>query len=120
MKMHRVVLPLLMVVSSPTWAHAALKGSDPADKSRVTTPRQVELVFDESVQLTSLSLQQGKAAAQPLKVPVPSDYSFTVPLPKLAPGEYVIGWRVVSDDTHVSKGEIHFTVVAAQDHATQH
>ena len=110
----------MMAVSTATWAHAALTGSDPADKSRVTAPQKVELVFDESVQLTSLTLQHGKEPAQTLPVPLPSDYGFSVPLPQLAPGDYVIGWSVVSDDTHVSKGRIHFTVVAAPDRATRH
>jgi methionine-rich copper-binding protein CopC len=114
MRVHMLALSLMMAASSTAWAHAALTGSNPADKSKVTAPKQVELVFDESVQLTSLTLQHGKEAAKPLKVPLPSDYGFTVPLPQLAPGDYAIGWRVVSDDTHVSKGTIHFTVVEAQ------
>ena len=120
MKVRPLVLSLMMVVSSAAWSHAALTGSTPADKSRGSAPPQVQLTFDESVQLTSLSVQHGKEAAKKLPVPLPSDYGFTVPLPKLAPGDYVIHWSVVSDDTHVSKGNIHFTVVAGGASTTGH
>jgi methionine-rich copper-binding protein CopC len=33
-----------------------------------------------------------------------------VALPRLAPGRYVLSWRVVGRDGHVVPGELHFTL----------
>jgi methionine-rich copper-binding protein CopC len=71
------------------------------------------------VQLTSLTLQKGEEKATSLKVPEPYGYSFAAPLPSLAPGDYVISWSVLADDTHVSSGKIHFSVVAGEQHSHQ-
>ena len=111
MKIRIIVLSLLMA-AGPAWSHTRLETSAPKDKSRVTAPAKVELAFDDNVQLTALTLQRGDEKARNLKVPETWSYSFSVPLPTLAPGDYVVGWSVLSDDTHVASGKIHFTVVA--------
>jgi methionine-rich copper-binding protein CopC len=36
--------------------------------------------------------------------------SFTIPLPTLTPGAYMISWRTMSHDGHVMPGAVHFTV----------
>jgi methionine-rich copper-binding protein CopC len=33
-----------------------------------------------------------------------------VPLPKLAAGDYVLTWRALSDDSHVTSGTVKFSV----------
>jgi methionine-rich copper-binding protein CopC len=120
MKIRILVLSMLMAVSGATLAHTRLEASNPKDKSQVAAPKTIELTFDESVKLTSVTLQQGDDKARPLKVPTPYGYSFAVPLPSLTPGDYVISWSVLSDDTHVSSGKIHFSVVASEQHSHQH
>jgi methionine-rich copper-binding protein CopC len=101
----------LLGAATAAQAHAHLEEATPADKSRVAAPAAVELKFNEDVKLTSLTLQHGKESAQPLK-PLPDKASATlsVPLPALAAGDYVVAWRVASDDGHVMSGKLDFTV----------
>jgi methionine-rich copper-binding protein CopC len=117
MNTRKLLLPLLLVVSAAVSAHAKLESSNPADKSRVTAPKQLVLEFDDPVVITSLTLQAGTEAAKPIKyTPSPvTVQGFTIPMPTLAPGDYVIAWKVESDDLHTSSGAIHFTVIAAKD-----
>jgi methionine-rich copper-binding protein CopC len=119
MKIRLLLLPLMLLASAAATAHAKLDSSLPADKSRGPAPKQLVLEFDDPVVITSLTLQQGKQAAKPLKyTPSPQTVQgFTIPMPALAPGDYAIDWKVESDDLHTSSGTIHFTVVAAKEDA---
>jgi hypothetical protein len=101
----------LLLATTLAHAHAHLAASTPADKSRVAAPAAVELKFSEAVRVTALTLQQGKEAAKPL-APLPAKAATTVsvPLPKLAAGDYVLAWRAASDDGHVVSGSIAFNV----------
>ena len=112
MKLRIFALGLLMAASTLASAHAKLTASSPVEKSHVAAPDKLALTFTDSVVLTALTLQHGKAPAKKLDLPSQADYGFNIPLPKLVPGDYAVAWRVVSDDTHVSSGTIHFTVVA--------
>ena len=105
------ILLSLVGIASVANAHAHLEGSSPADKSRVAAPAAVELKFSEAVKLTSMKVQHGKEAAKPL-APLPAKASATVsvPLPRLDAGDYVVEWRVASDDGHIMSGKLTFTV----------
>jgi len=93
-------------------AHTHLKQSAPAEGSIVTAaPANFVLTFSEAARVTALTVQKEGEAAQKL-APLPSAPAeqVTVPAPKLAPGKYVINWRVVSDDNHIMSGKLHFTI----------
>ncbi len=120
MKLRLFALSLLLAVSAMASAHAKLTASSPAEKSHVTAPEKLALTFTDSVVLTALTLQRGKEPAKKLELPPQADYGFNIPLPALAPGDYAVSWRVVSDDTHTSSGIIHFTVVAARPNPPAH
>jgi methionine-rich copper-binding protein CopC len=96
-----------------TFAHAHLLQSMPADGSTLSAaPAQFTLKFSEAAQLTALSLQkQGESQAHKIK-PLPGEASaqFSVPAPPLAPGGYELRYRVISADSHVAAGSVHFTV----------
>ena len=122
------ILSLLSGVALVTFAvtagaHAHLHKASPADGSVVTTsPSNIVLTFSEAANLTALSIQKGKEAAQKLK-PLPADPAaqISVPLPQLTPGTYSVTWRVVSDDGHVMSGTLHFTLADhPSDHPAQH
>ena len=115
MKNRMLLLPLLLLVSAAAAAHAKLDYSSPAEKSRVTAPKELTMGFTDPVVITSLTLQRGADAAKPLKLPASkqTEPGFTIPLPALTPGDYVVTWKVETDDTHAASGMIHFTVVAA-------
>lgn len=111
MKLRLLTLSALMAVAAAAQAHTHLEASVPADKSRVQAPGAIELHFSEAARLTSLTLQKGKEAAQPLK-PLPSKAAakLSVPVEALSAGEYVVNWRVAGDDGHVMTGKFAFTV----------
>ena len=102
----------VLALTSGAQAHTHLKQSAPAEGSVVTTPpSNIVLTFSEAARVTALTLQKDGEAAQKL-APLPSTPAeqVTVPAPKLAPGKYVVNWRVVSDDNHIMSGKLHFTI----------
>ena len=92
-------------------AHTRLSASSPADQAVLeTSPKEISLSFSEAVRLTAVTLNSD-AAPKTLEVGAPEPAKdFVVALPALVAGEYVAQWRVLSEDTHVMTGEIHFTV----------
>lgn len=111
------LLLLLLGTAVPASAHAALRGSDPADGGVLkSAPRRVTLTFTESVGLLTDSfrvydpenhrLRTGEADHAPGR----SDTA-RVPLPaRLATGTYTVTWRVVSADSHPVSGALTFSV----------
>ena len=104
--------PVMLAVTSVASAHAHLKQSTPAEGAVVSTaPAQIVLTFSEPALVTSLSIQHD--ANQPEKLgPVPkeAEVTVTVPTPGLKPGKYIVTWRAVSDDNHITSGQVHFTI----------
>lgn len=101
-----------IAVTGNAHAHAHLQKSEPADQSIVTVaPKHVQLLFAEPVEVTALTLQVTGGTPQKLG-PLSSapSRSWTIALPTLAAGSYVVSWRAVSDDRHVMTGAIHFRV----------
>jgi methionine-rich copper-binding protein CopC len=99
-------------VSGAAFAHAHLEKSQPADKSSVAVaPKEVVLEFNEPVQVTALTIQKGDEKAQDLgPLPKAATAKVTVPVPAIAPGNYIVKWRAVGDDNHVMNGKFIFTV----------
>jgi len=96
-------------------AHVGLVGSTPKDGSRGAAPKTVELRFTEDAYLVSVTLQGTAGPATPLAIPSGGASTvFSVVLPALVPGEYVVSWRVESDDGHATSGKVAFTVVGGK------
>ncbi|QDY90003.1 hypothetical protein E7Y32_07105 [Arthrobacter sp. UKPF54-2] len=104
---------LLGMPAVPAWAHGELVSTTPAEGAVLPgAPGSVELAFDEPVSLVPDGLQlydgsgghrslPGEAVEATVRVTLPSD---------LAEGSYVLGWRVVSDDSHPESGVLSFAV----------
>lgn len=95
--------------------HAKLTRATPSEGSTVAVaPTLVALGFNEAATLTALSIQkEGDKAPQKLgPLPKAPAAQFTVALPKLTPGSYVVRYRVLSDDSHVMAGTLKFTLAA--------
>ncbi|MFI6497030.1 copper resistance protein CopC [Nonomuraea typhae] len=101
---------LVLGTAAPALAHDALRESNPAKDSTVTSVEQVTLEFTAKVRMPFVIVRgdggqfhqgqpvlDGKAVKQAVKGP-------------LADGKYVIAYRVVSSDGHPIEGEIPFTV----------
>lgn len=98
-------------------AHSALVGSDPADgASTATGPATVALTFNEAVQpgFTTVTVV-GPGGNQWQAGPPTEDGSVvTVPVRPLGPaGEYTVGYRVLSADSHPVQGAVRFTLTEA-------
>jgi copper resistance protein C len=94
-------------------AHAKLQSSSPADNAQLTeAPKTLTLKFNEAAQLAVLKLvRDGKEIPIPLDKTAKASQSFTLPLPSLAPGKYIVQWTALAaDDGHVTKGSFAFSI----------
>lgn len=111
MKKSFMLLAVLnFILIGMAYGHAHVEKSSPANNSTVSTNQQsITLQFNESVQITVLTLQKGDAPAQDLK-PLPSKPTsvVTVPMPKIDEGSYIIKWRAAGDDGHIMSGKVLF------------
>jgi len=118
MKRFVVSLPLLCVASLATLqAHAFLKTAKPAVGSTIqASPAEVQISFTEKIE-PALSMIQvfdalGKEVDKRDVHVSHSDQSvMAISLPPLQAGTYKVVWRIVSVDTHVTKGSFTFRVV---------
>ena len=102
--------------------HTHLKRSAPANGARLTAPpAAVELWFSEKPELavTSVTLRSSAGTTIPLSPLALSDKSDTAavvatPRATLAPGDYEIRWRTMSDDGHPAHGTLSFTLAPAR------
>ena len=97
--------------------HTALKSSIPAKGAAVASPKTVSLTFTEAVNvnLTTLAITKtDSSVVESLVVPKGAPAAtVSAPVTKtLAAGKYLIRWKTVSDDGHVVRSVIPFTVTA--------
>lgn len=114
----RVVAWLIAVttlfVAGGAQAHAMFTGSTPAANSILAeSPKELRLQFSEPVTPISLALvdSNGQAVAG-LSTPNRSETSVTATIPALAPGLYLVSFRVISEDAHPVAASFAFTVGA--------
>jgi len=93
-------------------AHAHLQTAVPADGSVISAPpATIVLSFSEPARLTALWIQKDGGPKQKLgSLPGEPARRISVAMPHLAPGSYVVSWRVVGPDSHVVPGQIRFTL----------
>ncbi|MFJ1566716.1 copper resistance CopC/CopD family protein [Streptomyces erythrochromogenes] len=111
------ILALVLGGAGPAFAHAGLRGSDPAEGSVLATaPKQVTLTFTESVgfsddSLRVLSPENQRVNPRPAQHADGKDNTARVELSdKLAQGTYTVAWRVVSADGHPISGAFIFSI----------
>ena len=99
------------LLSGTAVSHTQLSGSTPADAATLdVAPTEVELSFSEAVRLTAVTIASGgDKTSLDIELADPAT-EFAVALPELGPGEYVVEWRALSQDTHVVTGEIRFSI----------
>jgi copper transport protein len=107
---------IVVVAAAPAFAHATLQSENPAGGSTVaTSPTQVELTFDENVEISFGSIALFDEKANRIEIGAPhhasnSDHSIEANVPHLADGTYVLTWRVISADSHPVHGAYSFNV----------
>jgi methionine-rich copper-binding protein CopC len=113
MQTRQLLLPLLVaLLPMAAGAHAHLTSSSPAANAVIAAaPASIELNYSESARLTALTIQkQGESPRKLAPLPTQSAKHLSVAVPSLAPGVYVVSWRVQSDDNHLASGTISFTL----------
>ncbi|MFD4508351.1 copper resistance CopC/CopD family protein [Streptomyces sp. NPDC058457] len=108
---------LLLASAGPASAHAALRGSDPADGAVLkSSPGSVTLTFTESVGLLDDSFRvydptnHRVDTSDPGHGPAGSDTARITFPKKLGTGTYTVAWRIVSADSHPVSGALTFSV----------
>ena len=113
-----LIVALTVLSVSTAGAHAHLERAAPATGSAVRgSPPRLELWFTERLEPAFSKVQvfdrNGKQVDKgDAEVDRAEAKLLRVSLPTLAPGTYRVRWRVLSVDTHVSKGDFTFNVVA--------
>ena len=116
---------LLGALAPRAFAHARLLKSTPAKGAEVATPTQIDLWFNELLEdgFNTISVypsseldsdKHSNLAEGKVIIDAKDRTHLTVKLGKLAPGEYVVDWRVLSRDGHSAPGRITFTVKGAK------
>jgi copper resistance protein C len=116
MRLACLIVPALLSIAPPVWAHAFLeRASPPVGSTIAVSPPQIAITFTEGVEpLFSAIELRGPGGAQvsvgaPRRVPG-NDRVLSVQLPKLPPGIYTVNWHVTSVDTHKTEGNFQFTI----------
>lgn len=117
LQMRAVMAAVALAAAAPAaFAHAFLDHADPRVGSEVdAAPGRVTLWFTQEIEPAFSTVKvfdaDGKEVDRGDGEPDPSDASvMRVSVPRLAPGKYRVVWRVLSRDTHVTKGDFTFQV----------
>lgn len=118
--MKRLIVILLLTCvagSARLEAHAFLKAAKPAVGSTIQTSlAEVQISFSEKIEPAFSMIQVFDASGKEVDkrdvhVSHTDQSLIAVSLPALQPGTYKVVWRVVSVDTHVTKGSFTFRIV---------
>ncbi|MEW1772746.1 copper resistance protein CopC [Streptomyces sp. NPDC086777] len=108
---------LLLASAAPASAHAALRGSDPADGAVLkSSPAALTLTFTEAVGLLDDSFRvydptnHRVATSEAEHGPAGSDTARITFPKKLGTGTFTVAWRIVSADSHPVSGALTFSV----------
>jgi copper transport protein len=111
-----LAMTIVVLAAGPAFAHATLLNESPSSGGVVpTSPKQLELTFDENVEISFGSIELFNQKGDRVDIGAPhhaptSDHSIEASVPELADGAYVLTWRVISADSHPVHGAYTFTV----------
>jgi methionine-rich copper-binding protein CopC len=97
-------------------AHAIVLESSPAPGAVLAQgPTQITLRFNSKLErrFTRVTLATGRRPPAPLAVPAGDPAAterLVIPIRPLAPGDYVLRYRVLAVDGHITEGALRFTV----------
>ena len=109
---------LYLALAAPTWAwaHASLLKSVPAQRAvLLRAPAKIQLWFSERLELRFSSLRLLDANARPMElgaVELDRDdpKSLAAAIKALPAGRYLVKYRVLSTDGHVTENEFAFSI----------
>jgi methionine-rich copper-binding protein CopC len=108
---------LVLVSPRPASPHAIVLESSPVhDAVLERAPRQVTLRFNSKIEKRFTRVTLAAADQPPVAVALPESDDpaapdrIVIPLRPLAPGVYVLRYRVLAVDGHITEGALRFTV----------
>jgi len=106
-----------LLFAAPAFAHSFLMEATPSSKDHVaTSPKQIKLRFGGAVEppYSKLTIEnaEGKVLAEGADAKPDKPRELSINAPELAPGRYVVRYRVLSTDGHIVEGNYDFTVDA--------
>jgi hypothetical protein len=106
----------LELSGAPAWAHAYPAVSVPNDGATVKeSPREMRIQFTEGVELAfsqiTVKSAKGEVVSQGKLRQLAGD-TVAIDLKPLQPGNYNVEWQVLSVDTHITDGVLHFIIAA--------
>lgn len=110
---------LLAGSAGPARAHAIVLEASPAhDSVLAAPPTRLVLRFNSKIEhaLSRVTIETaiGRPVALPVARATEQDAArLVVPLSPLAPGTYIVRYRVLAADGHVTEGALRFTIRAA-------
>jgi len=120
-------LPVLLLVAGLTLApragsgHAIVLESSPTHEAVLSrAPEQVTLRFNSRIEKRFTRVTLAAADQAPVAVALPAADAdatpdrLTIPLKPLDPGVYVLRYRVLAVDGHITEGVLRFTVGAGR------
>src|SRR5437588_4807200 len=110
-----VVTLLAALLPASAGAHSFLVRSDPQAGSRLTSsPRTLTLYYSEAFVRGSERVGIRRVGGGSIALAAPASVGAVIrqPLPPRLRGVFVVSWRVLSDDGHISLGEFAFAVGA--------
>ena len=112
----------LVLVAVALWApraaaHALVLESSPrVNEALAASPARIFLRFNSRIEKGLSSIRVMGPAGRPVPLPVAapdrSPDRLVAPLPTLQPGTYLVRWKVLSADGHVTEGVFRFTVAS--------
>lgn len=101
------------ICGNPAWSHAVLLETIPADRAVLAqSPSEILLRFNEAVQPIALRIIDGagKQVASDARIEVRDGDLRILPAAPLAPGAYVLSYRITSEDSHPVGGSYLFAI----------
>lgn len=113
------VLAAALITSAPgqARAHALVLEAEPAAGAKLTEPpRQIYLRFNSKLEkrLSHVTLSTEKGQPVPLPIAVNGSEKpdrLVLPLAPLTPGSYVVRYKVLAADGHITEGVLRFSVL---------
>lgn len=111
-----LLVAMALCLPNPAIAHALVFEAAPRSGEVVTTPpSRIFLRFNSRIEKGLSSVTVTGPAGRPIPLPVAgapegAPDRLAVPVPPLPPGTYLVRWKVLSADGHVTEGAFRFTV----------
>lgn len=108
-----VLLAAALVSAAPAFAHGGMIETSIHDNAKLTqAPADFKVTFQHESAITSMMLMTAdkKPVALGFKPSKALGKEFTVPLPKLEAGSYILSWKSMAKDGHAMPGAVRFIV----------